>query len=61
VQPYAENFADPVGCQPPKTDLATALEDPVDGKVAFENEIPAVFDLCEGVESRQIYLAAFPF
>lgn len=51
VQPHAENLADAVGCQTPKTDFAAALEDLVDGKVAFENEVPAILDLRDGVEA----------
>jgi hypothetical protein len=31
----------------------------VDGKVAFEDEVPAVFDLRDGVEARQAHLASF--
>src|SRR6202022_776465 len=59
VQPDAEDLADPVGRQPPQTYLATALEDLVDGEVAFENEVPAVLDLCDRIEPRQAHLAAF--
>jgi hypothetical protein len=51
-QAAAENLADAVRCQAPQTDLATALEDFVDGKVAFENEVPAVLDLCDRIEPR---------
>jgi hypothetical protein len=28
--------------------------------VAFENEVPAVLDLRDGVKARQTHLAAFP-
>jgi hypothetical protein len=42
VQPDAEDLTDAVRRQPPQADLAAALEDPVDGEVAFENEVPAV-------------------
>ena len=59
VQPDAEDLADAVGRQPPQADLATALEDLVDGEVAFEDEVPAVLDLRDGVEARQVHLAAF--
>ena len=59
VQPDAEDLADPVGRQPPKADLAASLEDLVDGEVAFEDEIPAVLDLGDGVEAGEIHLAAF--
>ena len=39
VAPHAEDLADAVGRQPPESDFATALEDFVDGKVAFEDEV----------------------
>ena len=58
-QPDAEDLADAVRRQPPQADLATALEDLVDGEVAFEDEVPAVLDLRDGVEARQTHLAAF--
>ena len=61
VQADAEDLADPVGRQPPEADLAAALEDLVNGKVAFEDEIAAVLDLRDGVEPRQVHLAAFLF
>ena len=32
----------------------------MDGEVAFEDEVTAVFDLCHRVEARQVHLAAFP-
>src|SRR5271170_5005516 len=59
AKPGAENLADAIGCQTPQADFAASLEDPVNGKVAFENEIPAVLDLSDGVEARQAHLAAF--
>ena len=61
VQADAENLADPVGRQAPKADLATAFEDLVNGEVAFEDEIPAVLDLRNGIEARQVHLGAFLF
>ena len=61
VAPHAENLADAVGGQAPQADFAIALEDFVDGKVAFEDEISAVLDLTDGVEARQVHPAAlFP-
>ena len=39
----AEELADAVGGQAPQSDFATALEDFVDGKIAFEDEIPALY------------------
>src|ERR1019366_2006949 len=59
VQPDAENLADAVGRQAPQTDLATALKNLVNREVAFENEVPAVLDLCDRIEPRQADLAAF--
>jgi hypothetical protein len=45
--------------QPPEPDFAASLEDLVDGEVAFEDEVPAVFDLGDGVETRQVHLCPF--
>lgn len=59
VEPDAEDLADAVGGQPPEPDLAASLEDLVDGEVAFEDEVPAVFDLGDGVEAGQIHLGPF--
>jgi len=61
VQAEAEDLADPVGRQPPEADLAASLEDLVNGETAFEDEVPAVLDLSDGIESRQVHLAAFLF
>jgi len=55
-EPHTENLADAVGGQSPQTDLATALEDFVDRKMAFENEVPAVLDLRDGVKARETHL-----
>ena len=60
-QAHAEDVADPVGGQPPKADLAASLEDLVNGEMAFEDEVPAILDLGDGVEPRQVHLAAFFF
>src|SRR6202521_2294898 len=61
VQPHAEDFADPVRRQPPQADFAASFKDFVNGEVAFENEIPTVLDLRDGVEARQVHLVAFFF
>src|SRR5215471_6228582 len=45
MQAGTEDLADPVGRQPPETDLAAALEDLVNGEVAFEDEVAAVLNL----------------
>jgi len=42
----------------PEAGFTTALEDLVNGEVAFENEVPTVLDLRDGVEARQGHLAA---
>ena len=44
VQPRAEDLGDLVGGQPPQAELAAALEQLVDGKVALEDEVAAVLD-----------------
>ena len=44
-QPDAEDLADLVRRQPPKSQLAAAFEDLMDGKMALEDEIAAVLDL----------------
>jgi hypothetical protein len=61
VQPHAEDLADAVGGQTPESDLAAALEDFVDREVALEDEVATVFDLGDGVEAREIHLAALAF
>src|SRR5436305_7479611 len=58
--PHTEEFTDTVCCQAPQADFAAALEDFVDGKVAFEDEVAAVFDLGDRIEARQVHLAALP-
>jgi hypothetical protein len=37
------------------------LEDPVDGKVPFENEVAAIFDLIDRVVTLQIDMKLCPF
>ena len=61
VEPDAEDLADAMGRQPPEPDFTASLEDLVDGEVAFEDEVAAVLDLRDGVEPRQVHLAAFLF
>ena len=53
VQPHAEDLADPVRRQPPEADFAAAFEDLVNREVPFEDEIPAVLDLRDGVEAEK--------
>ena len=59
-QPHAKEFRDPVGSQSPKADLAAALENLVDWKVALEDEVAAILDLPDGVKARQVNLFALP-
>ena len=51
TDPRAEDRADLVGAEPPQADLAAALEQLVDGKVALEDEVAAILDLRDGVEA----------
>ena len=51
VEARAEDFGDLVGGQPPQAEFATTLEQLVDGKVAFEDEVAAIFDLGDSVEA----------
>src|ERR1700739_3836354 len=50
----AEDLGNLVGCQPPQSELAAAFEQFVDGKVPFEDEVAAIFDLRDGIEARQL-------
>src|SRR5229473_2272890 len=59
IQPHAEDLADAIRGQAPEADFAAALKNLVDREVTLEDEIPAVLDLGDGVEPRQVYLAAF--
>ena len=47
AKPDTEDLADAVGRQTPKAEFAASLEDPVNGEVAFENEIAAVLNLSD--------------
>ena len=51
TDPRAEDRADLVGAEPPQAELAAALEQLVDGKVALEDEVAAILDLRDGVEA----------
>src|SRR5262252_9056741 len=59
-QPHAKEFRDPVGRQSPKADLAAALENLMDWKVALEDEVAAILDLPDGVEAREVDQFALP-
>src|ERR1019366_9920016 len=45
-----EDLGDLVGRHAPQADFTAALEDSVDGEVALEDEVAAVFDLADGIE-----------
>src|SRR5437764_4892006 len=51
VQTHAEDLGDLVGGQPPQAELAAALEQLVDRKVALEDEVAAILDLRNGIET----------
>ena len=51
VQAGAEDLGDLVGGQSPQTELAAAFEQLVDGKVALEDEVAAIFDLGDRVKA----------
>src|SRR5215469_17693066 len=53
------DLADAVSGHAPQADFAAALEDFVDGEVALKNEIAAILDLGDGIETREAHLAAF--
>src|SRR5262245_66542543 len=59
-QPHTKEFRDPVGSQSPKADLAAALENLMDWKVALEDEVAEILDLPDGVEARQVDQFALP-
>src|SRR5207253_11242611 len=48
-----EDFRDLVGGGAPQRRLAGAVEEAIDGKVAFEDEVAAVVHLTDGVEALQ--------
>ena len=54
VKTGSEDRGNLVGGEPPQAEFAAALEQLVDGEVALENEVAAVLDLGDGVESRQV-------
>jgi len=54
VQAPAEDLRDAVGAQAQQTQIAGALEQPVDGEVAPEDQVAAVLDLLDGVVTAEI-------
>src|SRR5450755_1000366 len=55
VQADAENLTDAVSSEAPQADLAAPLEDLVNREMPLEDEVPAVFDLGHGIETRQTH------
>jgi hypothetical protein len=51
TDPLAEDRTDLVSAEPPQTQLAAALEQLVDRKATLEDEVAAVLDLRNGVET----------
>ncbi len=51
VQPGAEDLGDLVGGQPPQAELAAALEQLVDGKVALKDKVAAILDLGDRIKA----------
>ena len=56
VKAGSEDRGNLVGGEPPQAEFAAALEQFVDGKVALEDEVAAIFDLGDGIEARQVEL-----
>ena len=54
MESHAEEFRDPVGHQAPKSDLAAALENPMDREVALEDEVAAVLYLSRETPIRRV-------
>src|SRR6202022_502786 len=59
VQAGAEDLGDLVAGQPPQAELAAALEQLMDGKVALEDEVATILDLGDRIKAREIELLAF--
>src|SRR3990167_8402930 len=59
VDAGAEDLRYLVGGETPQPQLAATLEDLVDRKVALEDEVAAILDLADGVETAQVDLLAF--
>ncbi len=57
----SEDLGNLVGGQAPETYFTTAFKDLVDGEMAFEDEVAAVFDLADGIESPQVHGCPLPF
>ena len=56
VKAGSEDRGNLVGGESPQAQFAAALEQFVDGKVALEDEVAAIFDLGDGIEARQVEL-----
>jgi len=56
-----EDLGDLVGRHAPQADFTAALEYLVDGEIALEDEVAAVFDLADGIEAAQVHRRPFAF
>ena len=56
-----EDLGDLVGRHAPHAEFTAAFEDLVDGKVALEDEVAAVFDLADGIKAAQVHRRPFAF
>ena len=61
VQAPAEDLGDAIGTQAQQAQITGALEQPVDGEVAAEDQVAAVLDLLDGVVTAEIDLLAVLF
>src|SRR5215813_9565766 len=61
VQAPAKDLGDAVGAQAQQAQITGALEQPVDGEVAPEDQVAAVLDLLEGVVTAEIDRVAVLF
>ena len=60
VEAGAEDLGNLVSRQPPEAEFAASLEQLVNWKVAFEYDVPAIFDLADSIDARQLDLLALP-
>jgi len=54
-----EHLGDLVGRHAPQAHFTAALEYLVDGKVALEDEVAAIFDLADGIKTAQVHRRPF--
>src|SRR5215467_344839 len=53
--PGAKDFRDLVSSEAPQAKLTTALEEAMDGEMAFENEVAAILHLADSVKAPQVH------